>query len=48
MAKKKHRMIVSFIEHFWPDKLLFVEGEQKERMTQVIEKLEAMRKEAGS
>ncbi len=47
MAKKKHHMIVSFVEHFWPDKLLFIEGEQRERMARVLEKMGAMRREAG-
>ena len=45
-ARKKHEMIVSFIEHFWPDKLFFVQGTIDERLEQIICKLEIMRNKA--
>jgi len=45
-ARRKHKMIVSFVEHFWPDKLLFVEGSMDERLEQILDKLETMRNTA--
>jgi nicotinamide riboside kinase len=41
-ARKKHKMIVSFVEHFWPDKLLFVHGSIDERIKQATNKLQTM------
>lgn len=46
-ARERHNLIRSFVEHFWPKKLLFIEGGVQERVSQVVSKLEAMRKEAG-
>lgn len=46
-AKQRHDMIRSFIEHFWLNKLFFVEGEVQERIEQIAKKLDAMRNEAG-
>ncbi|MBI2641984.1 MAG: hypothetical protein HYW96_00205, partial [Candidatus Wildermuthbacteria bacterium] len=42
-ARNRHREIRVFLEHFWPKKLLFVEGEADQRLAQVLQKLEAMR-----
>lgn len=41
-ARKKHKMIVSFVEHFWPEKLLFVSGSIDKRIKQVMNKLQTM------
>ena len=35
-ARMKHALIRSFVEHFFPDKILFVHGSAKERAAQVI------------
>lgn len=43
-ARQKHAMIRSFVEHFWPEKLLFVQGSLEEKLEQVETKLEEMRK----
>ncbi len=43
-ARKRHQIIVSFVEHFCPQKLFFVEGGVEERVAQVMSKLEKMRK----
>lgn len=45
-AKERHDLIRSFVEHFWPEKLFFVKGDLKERLTQALSKLEEMRKAA--
>ncbi len=45
-ARQRHDLIRSFVEHFWPEKLLFVKGDLKERLAQVLTKLEEMRKAA--
>lgn len=42
-SKKRHYLIRSFVEHFWPEKLFFVKGGVKERVQQVLFKLEKMR-----
>ena len=42
---KRHNMIRSFAEHFWPEKLLFVEGVSQERLAQVESKLDEMRQQ---
>ncbi len=42
-ARQRHDLIRSFVEHFWPDKPLFVEGGLKNRVEQVIKRLDAMR-----
>ncbi|MBI4087300.1 MAG: AAA family ATPase [Candidatus Liptonbacteria bacterium] len=43
-SRRKHALIRSFVEHFWPDKLLFVKGSVAERVALVLAKLETMRK----
>lgn len=45
-ARERHDLIRSFVEHFWPEKLFFVEGGVKERVSQVLLKLEEMKKVA--
>lgn len=45
-ARERHKLIRSFVEHFWQEKLLLVKGEARERVAQVIKKLEEMRKAA--
>ena len=45
-ARERHHLIRSFIEHFWPNKILFVKGGIKKRVSQVIDKLEEMKKTA--
>lgn len=42
-AKERHNLIKSFIQHFWPDRLFLVNGDVKNRVSQVIKKLEEMR-----
>jgi len=37
-AREKHALIKSFVEHFWPKKLIFVKGEVQERGVQVYRK----------
>lgn len=44
---RRHVMIRSFVEHFWPEKLLFVEGEPEARLEQVELKLGDMRKQSA-
>ena len=46
-ARKRHNLIRSFVEHFWPERLFFVEGDIKERVSQVVKKLEEMKTEQG-
>lgn len=45
-ARERHSLIRSFVEHFWPKKLLLVKGGLQERLAQVLQKLEEMRKAA--
>lgn len=40
---EKHRLVRSFVEHFWPDRLLLVRGNSEERVDQIMKKLESMR-----
>jgi nicotinamide riboside kinase len=47
-AREKNDLIRSFLEHFWPKKLIFIKGDMKERTRQVIEKLMKMRATAVS
>ena len=42
-AKERHNLIRSFIEHFLPERLFLVKGSVKERVSQVVKKLEEMR-----
>lgn len=44
-ARERHDSTRSFVEHFWPRKLFFVEGEVQKRISQVITKLEEIRAE---
>lgn len=43
-AREKHNMVRSFVEHFWQEKLLLVQGTLEERLKQVETKLEEIRK----
>jgi len=45
-ARERHNLIRSFVEHFWPERLLLVKGGVKERVSQVIQRLEEMREAA--
>jgi nicotinamide riboside kinase len=45
-ARERHDLIRTFVEHFWPEKLFLVEGKVKKRVSQVLLKLEKMRKVA--
>lgn len=36
---ERHRLTVTFIEHFWPEKICYVSGSIKDRMEQVKAKL---------
>jgi nicotinamide riboside kinase len=45
-ARTRHNLIRSFVEHFWPEKLLLIKGEVEERVIQVVHKLEQMKKAA--
>lgn len=42
-ARKKHNLIKSFVEHFWPEKLCYIEGSLEDRLEQVLKKLEEIR-----
>ncbi len=46
-AKEIHNLIMSFLKHFWPEKLFFVEGAVQQRTAQVLVKLEGMSEKAG-
>lgn len=48
LARKKHALIRSFLEHFWLEKLFLVRGDLSERLTQVIDRLQQMRSIAQS
>lgn len=41
-ARRIHSSTRSFLEHFWPAKLFFVNGDVKERVDQVIQKVLTM------
>ena len=47
-ARQRHHMMVAFVEDWLPEKLLFVHGSIKERMNQVLERMDLMRKESES
>lgn len=42
-ARERHQQVRAFLEHFWPEKLLLVEGGVDERVAQVLQKLEEMK-----
>ena len=46
-AKRSHRLIQTFVEHFWEEKVVYVHGDVKMRTRQVVKKLTAMRKEGA-
>ncbi|MDD4531600.1 MAG: AAA family ATPase [Candidatus Pacebacteria bacterium] len=48
VARERHRMTVSFVEHFWPKKLLSVHGTIEERVSQVLKRMDLMRREQES
>lgn len=43
-ALKKHELVKSFVEHHFPDKVLFVEGPLKQRINQIEVRLKKMGK----
>jgi nicotinamide riboside kinase len=43
-ARRSHRLIQTFVEHFWEEKILYVRGDTRTRTRQVVKKLAAMRK----
>jgi hypothetical protein len=40
---ERHNLIRSFVEHFWPEKLLFVDGDLNQRKRQIIDKLKELK-----
>jgi len=42
VARKRHKLIVSFIEHFCPEKILYVSGDVEQRTEQALEKIVKM------
>ncbi len=42
IAVQRHELIRSFVEHFWPEKLLFVEGALEKRLEQTLERAISM------
>lgn len=44
-SRERHRLTRSFVEHFWPEKLLLVRGSVEERTAQVFCRLKEMREE---
>jgi nicotinamide riboside kinase len=44
IARERHQIIRSFVEHMWPDKLLLIKGSLDERTEQVIEEVKKLRK----
>jgi hypothetical protein len=42
-ALHRHRLIQTFVEHFHPERLLYVEGERNDRVEQVANKVLEMR-----
>jgi nicotinamide riboside kinase len=43
-ARIKHQMIKAFVEDCWPEKVLYVHGPPRERVEQVLERLNLMKK----
>lgn len=41
-STKKHRLILSFVQHHFPDKLILVSGHPEERTKQVIDRVVAL------
>jgi hypothetical protein len=44
-AKERHALILSFVEHLWPEKLFFVKGSLEERVKQIVGRVNALRKQ---
>ena len=42
-ARRKHKLITTFVEHFWEDKVLFVRGSVNRRVTTIVHKLHELR-----
>jgi len=42
-ARERHRLIRTFVEHFWHPKILLVDGSVKKRVKQVLAKLEEIK-----
>jgi len=47
VARKRHEIIRSYVEHFCPDKLLLVHGDVEQRTEQAIERILALHHAAG-
>lgn len=43
-ARLKHKLVVSFLEHCWPEKVVYVEGSVEERVEQILERMDVLRK----
>lgn len=41
-ARERHDLTRSFVEHFWPEKLFFVEGPLEKRLEQSMKKIKEM------
>ncbi len=41
-ARKRHKIVCSFVEHLWPDKILYVSGTLEERTEQSLAKVKEM------
>jgi nicotinamide riboside kinase len=44
VARERHGLIRSFVEHFWIEKLFFVKGDLDERMEQAMKKIKKIHK----
>lgn len=47
IARKKHEAIETYLRHFLPGKLLYVQGDLKEKIGQVISKMKELRNNSG-
>lgn len=41
-ARKKNRLIKTYVEHFWPDELLYIEGSIDERISMILERIKQL------
>lgn len=42
IARERHRIISSFVEHMWPQKLLYINGNLEDRTAQIIKQAEKL------
>jgi len=42
VARERHQIICSFVEHFWPEKILYVSGDLEKRTEQALERIRKM------